>query len=407
MSVAATTACTGKPEPPAKPSAKPPAGPAADWPCWRGPTRDGIYPKLPDTMPEFKLLWKKPMAGECAAGVVAAAGYVVVCDNDTKADFYRCYHAATGKDAWTVRVPNTLEMDYGSGPRGTPVIHAGKFYAVGAAGDVRCLDLKSGKEIWTKHYKTDFGARDVPVWGHCTAPLLVDGKLILHPKDVVALDPDTGKTLWTGKAHGTNYSNFVAATFGGVRQVIGYDGQSLAAWALADGKRVWELEVDNSKGYVVPSPIVLGDKLLVASEDEDTRLYGFDEAGELIATPLAESDKLWPEMATPTRQGKLVLGISQGLVCLDPAAKLKACWIDEKNDAFFGLSHIVAASDRAMIFGENGHVALIQATPDQCTILGSTKITLNTWTHPAFLDNRMYLRDEKLFYCYEMVAPGK
>ena len=381
------------------------AGPAG-WPGWRGPTGDGVSDEVPQKMPAVRLVWKRPMAGRCSAGVSAAEGYVVVADHAKKTDHYRCYIAETGKEAWTFSVANAAKMDYGGSPRATPLIYRGKVYCVGAAGDVHCLGLKTGKAIWEKHYREDFGAGRLPVWGHCTAPVIVDGKLILHPGKVVALEAATGKTAWTGEASGPNYSTFVVGTFGGVKQLIGYDAKSLAAWDARTGQRVWELEADNSKGYIVPGVVVLGKKLLVATEDEDARLYGFDKKGKLIDKPEAENEDLAPEMATPTVQGDLVLGICEGLVCLDPANKLKTLWIHEKEDAFYGLSHIVSAKDRALVFGANGTMVLVKADRKKCTVLGKTKLCRNTWSHPALTGGRVYLRDEKLLYCYELKAGG-
>jgi outer membrane protein assembly factor BamB len=386
--------------------------PSASWPAWRGANGDGQWQDVPTKMPAVKLLWKKPMAGPCSAGISAAEGFVVVADGDSHNDYYRAYDAETGKEAWTYTVPNGRNLDYNASPRATPAVHQGRVVCIGAFGDVHCLELKTGKCLWRKDYQKDFGAGKVPVWGHCTAPLIADGKLILHPGDVVALDPATGKLLWKADARGTNYSNFLAGTFGGVRQLIGYDASSLRAWDPRTGKRLWELEVDNTKGYIVPQPLAVGEKLLVTSEDEDTRLYGFDGNGKLIETPEGENEDLAPEIATPTLQGELVLGICEGLVCLDAANKLKKLWIQEKEDAFYGLSHIVAAKDRAIVFGENGTMVLLKADREQCTILGKAKLCQTTWTHPALANGRVYIRDEKFFYGYGLgdkpaAQPGK
>lgn len=374
----------------------------AGWPGWRGPRGDGRSDQVPEKLTGAKLLWQKPMAGPCSAGIAAAEGFVVVADGDARNDYYRGYDWDSGKEAWTHTVPNGGKLDYGPSPRATPLIHQGKVVCVGAFGDVHCLELKTGKAIWKKHYKDDFGATKPPVWGHCTSPVLADGKVVLHPGDIVALDPSTGKVVWKAEAAGPNYSNFLVATFGGVAQLIGYDARSLGAWDVKTGKRLWEMEVDNSKGYIVPQPVALGEKLLVASEDEDTRLYKFDAKGKLVDLPEAESEDVAPEMATPTTAGQVVLGITEGLVCLDPKSKLKTLWIQEKEDAFYGLSHIVACKDRALVFGENGTVVLVKAAPKGCTVLGKAKLCKNTWAHPALANGRVYIRDEKLLYCYEL-----
>ena len=56
------------------------------------------------------------------------------------------------------RVPNTGKMAYGIGPRATPAIYKGKVIVIGAFGDVHCYDLKTGRELWKKDYRRDFGA---------------------------------------------------------------------------------------------------------------------------------------------------------------------------------------------------------------------------------------------------------
>ena len=379
----------------------------SDWPWWRGPTGDGISSQVPATWPTVKLLWKKAMAGRCAAGVSAAEGFVIVADHtDKKTDHYRCYDAVSGKEAWVFSAGNATKMDYGAAPRATPCIGEGKVYCIGAAGDVHCLELKTGKSIWRKSFVKNYEAGELPTWGHCTAPILVDGKLVCHPRNVVALDAKTGKTVWVGPSAGPNYSTFLLATFGGVRQLIGYDARDVSGWGVKTGKRIWQMEVDNSNGYIVPGPVAVGDQLLLATENEDTRLYGFDKKGRLIDTPLGETEELAPEMATPTVVGGLILGITEGLLCLDPADKLKMLWLTEKDDAFFGLSHVVAWKDRALVFGSNGTMVLIAPSRTGCKILGRKKLCMDTWSHPALMDGRVYLRDDKTFYCYQLEAKG-
>ena len=58
---------------------------------------------------------------------------------------------------------------------------------------------------------------------------------------MVALDPDTGRLLWEGKASGPNYSTPIAGSFGGVEQVITFD--AAVAGRLGPGQRPAALEV--------------------------------------------------------------------------------------------------------------------------------------------------------------------
>jgi outer membrane protein assembly factor BamB len=403
---------------------------AADWPGWRGAAVDGQSDEVPAELPAVKLLWSKPMSGECSAGIAAAEGYVVVCDStdrheeakdakdekeekepkdardQVKKDIYRCYDASSGKEAWTHTVTNAAKMDYGSAPRATPRIYRGKVYCIGAVGDMYCLDLKTGKVLWQKRYRDDFQGGKPPGWGYCAPAIIADGQVVILPRDLVALDPNNGKVLWTGNASGPNYSCPIAGLFGGVRQVIAYDANGVGGWDAKTGKRIWRLAVDTSKGYIVPTPVAVAGKLFLATSDQDSRIYAFDKEGKLIPTPQAENGDFAPEMATATLQGDLLLGVCEGLVCLDPGKKLKKCWIQEKEKAFYGLSHIVASKDRALVFGQDGTVVLVKAEPDKCTVLGRTKLCNTTWSHPALAGGKVYIRDAKQFYCHDLTTAG-
>jgi len=363
-------------------------------------------------MPKFKLLWKQRMAGRCDAGLAAADGAVVAPDSDGKRnDYYWCFDAATGKELWNAKVANGRSMDYSSAPRATPCIYKGKVVTIGALGDVHCYDLKTGKVVWEKSYRKDFGAgNEPPKWGYSVAPLIFDDKLILMPGDLVALDPNTGQTIWRAKTDGANYSAFTPAAVGSVREIIGYDANNVGGWDVAAGKPIWSLPVDNSKGYIVPSPVVFGQRLLLATESDKARLYKFAAGGAIDTMPLGENRDLCPEIATPTLQGGLVLGVSHGLICLDPNDELKRLWIQNKEDAFQGMAHIVATNDRAMVFGDRGEMVMIRATRDNCEILGRAKLCGGqekgavVWSHPAIAAGVIFVRDEKYLYAWRMLS---
>lgn len=391
-----------------------PVAEAADagWPGWRGPTHDGQYSEIPQTMPEVKLLWKSRMAGRCDAGLAAAEGVVVAADGDGRRnDYYWCFDAATGKELWMAKTSNGRQLDYGSAPRATPAIYKGKAITIGAFGDVQCFDLKTGRVVWKKHYIKDYRAGKVPTWGFAAAPLIFDDKLIITPNALMALNPNTGKTIWTAKTAGANYSAFAAGKVGGVRQIIGYDAATVGGWDIASGKQLWGMPADNSKGYIVPSPVLTGGKLVLATESEDTRMYKFGAGGVLNVEPLAENADFNPEMATPTVQGDVLLGVCNGLICMDPNDSLKTLWIQNKEDSFLGMAHIIATKDRALVFGDKGEMVMIRATRKKCEILGRIKLSGTkgkasvVWAPPAIADGRIFVRDEKYLYAYEMIQP--
>jgi hypothetical protein len=240
---------------------------------------------------------------------------------------------------------------------------------------------------------------------------VADGKLIVNPGGrggpVAALDPATGDVVWTGAGEGINYSTFIAGTFGGVEQVVGYDAKTAGGWEAKTGRRLWTLDVENSYGYIVPSPVAVGEKLLLTSDQENARLLAFAASGVIAEEPAAENEDLAPEMPTPTVWGELILGSSYGLVLLDPASpgpggQLPTLWFYDAEDCVTGLCHLIVSEDRALVMCEDGQLLLLAADREAPQILDRLKLCDQTWVHPALAGARFYVRDAAKLCCYDM-----
>ena len=267
-----------------------PAVPQGDsWPGWRGQNRDGHSGWLPAHLPsELEIVWQKPLTGPGLAGVAANQRYVVLADRDLNdlSDEFRCYSAAEGELLWTCSYPAPGRLDYGNTPRATPLIDGPRVYLHGAFGDLHCVELATGTILWSKNYALDFGATAELPWGTCGSPLLAGGKLIINPgapdASLVALDPQTGGTLWQTPGGEPAYGSFVAGELGGVQQVVGHDAKSLGGWDLSTGKQLWKLVPAVQEDFSVPTPVIVDGKLLVTSENNGTRVYEFDATGKIV-----------------------------------------------------------------------------------------------------------------------------
>ena len=89
------------------------------------------------------------------------------------------------RDGWRTAVVRPL---YGTGParlrntpRATPLIDRDRVYLLGDFGHLHAVELSTGKALWKKNIRTEFKAADRLVWGVCSSPLLVDGKLSSIP----------------------------------------------------------------------------------------------------------------------------------------------------------------------------------------------------------------------------------
>ncbi len=379
------------------------------WTDWRGPRRDGRSEFVPDTFPKkLKTLWTAQVTGPALAGIAATDRFVVVPDKDADLtrDVFRCFHASNGKEAWTLEFPAAARLEYTNAPRAAPVIHEGFVYLLGALGDLHCIELATGKPVWEKHFAADFGA-ERPNWGWSSPPLVVDDKLIVNPggKDasLVALDLKTGKTVWKAPGHAAAYSAFLLGTFSGVRQIVGYDVAGLGGWDPRTGERMWEMIPPRRSDFNVGTPMNLDGKLLVATENNNTRLYEFDNSGKLNPHPIAENHDLAPDTCSPVVSGGRVFCSAYGeLFCLDLKQNLKTAW-SELNDAFYDHTNLIAGNKRIIVWTTSGDLFLIPVDGDTYKPLAHLRPfgdrDVESMSHPAIVKDRLYLRDSREVKC--------
>jgi len=385
---------------------------AVDWPQWRGPNRDGLCPWLPEKLSaKPTIVWKKPMTGAGLAGITATAKHVLVADRDRNdvQDIFRCLDAATGEELWKLEYPAIGDLDYGNSPRAAPLIHDGKVYTLGAFGDLHCLNLDDGAVVWKQNITKAFGAK-LPTWGMCASPLVVDGKLIVNPGAVaaslVALDPATGKTVWQSPGQVAAYSAFIVGTFGGKRQIVGYDAVSAGGWDVATGKRLWQLFPPEDGDFNVPTPIEIDGKLLLSGENNGTRLYDFDAEGKIVEKPLAENLDLAPDTSTAVVVDGRVFGAWADLFCLDASDGLKPLWTGV-DWAYEDHVAIIANDKRMLITSVEGELLLVGTGGEKHEILGRVHALgedSEVLSHPALVGKRLYIRDGTVACCVDLGA---
>jgi outer membrane protein assembly factor BamB/ABC-type phosphate/phosphonate transport system substrate-binding protein len=384
------------------------------WPDWRGPRRDAHSDDVPGALPaEKRLLWSRTLTGPGMSGMAVEAGCVVVADKDLdlKRDVFRCLDADTGRRLWSLSYPAPKEMDYTNSPRANPVVFDGLVYLLGAFGDLHCVRLASGEIVWKRQLLADFDA-GLPTWGTCSTPLVVDDKLIVNPgaekASVAALDRLTGEVVWTSPGEQPGYSSFILAELGGRRQIVGYDAVSLGGWDPQSGERLWRLVPEWDGDFNVPTPIVVGDRLLVSTENNGTRLYGFGASGRIVAEPLAMSEDLAPDTSTPVVIDGLVFGNYGALVCLDLADNLNLLW-ESEDEALMDYCSLVAGNGRVLVMSQSGRLYLIRADRERFDCIATLDLfddvadtEREVWSHPSLVGNRLYVRNLLGVYCFLM-----
>ena len=292
-----------------------PTQPAAlPWTDWRGQDRAGISLHVPNRLPSrVNFLWRHGLTGAGLSGIAATHKHVIVADKSEQnnRDIWRCLDAGTGKELWTIAYATPTKLEFTNSPRATPVIHGDLVYLLGAFGDLHCVDLRDSQILWRRNIVKDFAAQ-LAAWGMGSTPLVVDDKLIVNPgaKDasLVALDLNTGEVRWKTPGERAAYASLILGTFGGVRQIVGYDAVSAGGWDPNTGRRLWELLPPKKGDYNVPTPVNINGQILLSTENNGTRLYAFDGDGRILSTPVAWNPSLAPDTSTPVAANGLVFG---------------------------------------------------------------------------------------------------
>ena len=277
---------------------------ADDWPQWLGPQRDGVWretgilDKFPMDGP--KVRWRVAVGGGYAGPAIVGdkvfvADRVLADGSSDPADPFAvsysegierisCLEAATGVPVWRHSYPCKYGVAYPCGPRCTPIVAGGKVYHLGAMGDLVCLDAMTGKVAWSKNFKKDYGA-PIPLWGWAANPLLDGDKLIClvggKGSIVVAFDKDSGAEKWKALSFEREptqlgYCPPMIFKAGGVRQLVIWHPEAVNSLDPETGKVYWSEKFPVKANLAIATPRLEGDKLLIASFYNGSRLYKLD-----------------------------------------------------------------------------------------------------------------------------------
>ena len=333
-----------------------------------------------------------------------------------------CCDDATGKLLWKYEYDCPYTISYPLGPRATPTVQSdgkggGQVYTLGSMGHLACLDVATGSVIWKKELTSEYGVK-APLWGFAAHPL-VDGDNVITlvggpAATVVAFDRMTGNERWrslTSKEIG--YCPPVIYEAGGVRQLIIFDPEATAALDPATGKVLWSVPIEPSYAMSIAMPRKAGDELFVTAYQNVSMLLELSEA-----TPAAQP--LWRgnarigvdcTMMTPWFEDGHIYGCdSGGSFCCVRASDGKQLWKTAKpvtgdRPAKSGNAFVVKHQPSGVffLFNEQGDLITADLSPEgyherSRTHLIDPTSTANgrpvLWMHPAFANQSVYARND-------------
>jgi len=312
-----------------------------------------------------------------------------------------------GKLLWNTVYGKSWEGSF-SNARCTPTIEGNYAYLVSGSGYLACVEISSGKLIWSFDAFTKFGGK-CGSWGTAESPLIVDDKVIYTPcgdkTTMIAVDKTTGETTWMSECIQDNsaYCSPIVVERNEIKLIITVTGNYVLGVNAENGEIAWKFEYTSidepfSGGDINPvTPLVKGNEIFITSgynhvgimlsmadDLKSVRLKWITEDLDVHHGGVAEYDGfIYGANYTSIRNGKWV--------CIDWETGM----LHYERD-WYGKGSIIFSDGKLICYDERqGNVALVNASSEKFDILSEFKIEFGRgphWSHPTIYDDKLLIR---------------
>jgi len=391
-----------------------PAARAGEWPQILGPDRNGVAvdEKIVDSLPKGgpDVRWTKEV-GDGFSGVAVAQGKVVLFHRPGDVERVEAFDPRTGEKQWATDYPAPYAggISADRGPRCVPLIHGDRIFLLGAAGNLHCAGLADGRKIWSHSLAAEYKAPE-GYFGFGSTPIVDGNKLLVNVggragTGIVAFAIADGKPVWQSTDEQASYSSPVAVTRDGVRHVVFVTRLSALSINPEDGSVRWKFPF-GARGPTVngASPLVFDDQLFLSAS------YGVGAvfarfSRDSAETVWANNDTMSSQYSTCVRLEGFLYGVDgrqdggpTRLRCFDPQTG-DVRWTKER----FGIASLILADGKLIIIKDDGQLVLAAASPEGYKELGQARLLKSTTRAlPALSDGLLFVRDTETLKCVDL-----
>lgn len=394
------------------------------WPEFRGPTGQGIAEaQVPLKWNETEgVTWRTPIHGRAWSSPVGNGERIWLSSaNEKGTDLSAlCVDARTGKIIHDLKLFHVENPQYAhpfntyASP--TPLLHGDRIYITFGSPGTACLDAKTGKVLWERR---DFVCNHFR--GAGSSPT-IQGELLFMNFDgsdfqfVVALDKNTGKTVWKtdrsldfkdltpeGKpgADGDwrkGFSTPLVHDFGAGPILISHGSKAVYGYEPKSGKELWHVEEQKTHS-ASGRPIIAAGMIVVSMGHPKSELWAIKPGGSGDVTSTHVSWKV--KRNVPTRSSVVMAGDSLFMVddggiatCLD-AKTGEQVWNERIGGTYSAAP--LAAAGRVYFFAEDGNTTVV-AAERAFKVLATNRLGDGFMASPAVLGNSLVLRSKTHLY---------
>lgn len=431
-----------------------------DWPQWLGDQRDGVWREdgiidaLPAAGPPVK--WRLAI-GPGYSGPSVADGRVFVMDRTAAEGLTEeeiaamkkagqvpggerllCLDQQSGQVLWQHTWDCPYRIAYPSGPRCTPTVDGDRVYALGAMGDLFCLQTADGKLLWHQRFP-EIATRDgqpakPPVWGYASHPV-IDGPRIVVPvggdgSAVIAFDKLTGQEVWRSlSSSDIAYAPLVFWGDGAGRQLIFWHADGIDSVNPETGAPYWhhtwpEEQTQPGATTSIATPVFIGDRLYLTEYFAGSLLLrlkadppGVEELDRSAARDPRHRHSMNSLMTNPViREGHVYCVTGDGILRCVRLDDGEMVWEDPafmggKKPEDFATLFQVEHEGRYFCLDDQGRLSIVSYSPAGRTVHSSCQLIKATqnargrtvvWSHPAFAGRCIFARNDEEIICFDM-----
>jgi outer membrane protein assembly factor BamB len=303
----------------------------AEWPQWRGPTRDGAVSGSAPTRPWLAApikLWERTVGGGYS-GPVVVADRIWVHSRSRAQEVVTCLTLREGEPVWSARYDADFEQDptalaHGKGPYSTPSIVDGRLFTFGVSAVLSVWDAATGTLLWRTDYSEE-SLPDFPFFGAAASPLIWNDLCFVHfggtegrrggapgRGAMVALRVTDGKEQWrwTGDGPALAASPVLGLidrqwqlVFKTQERIVGLDPHS--------GRELWRIPYKVTEDNTIVSPLILGDQLVTSDPQKGITAWRIQSNGEAwTLRQLWHNPTVSLSFSSPVAMGDQVVGLS-------------------------------------------------------------------------------------------------
>ncbi|HAM72890.1 MAG TPA: pyrrolo-quinoline quinone [Verrucomicrobiales bacterium] len=339
-----------------------------------------------------------------------------------------CLKESDGTLLWEHAYDAPYTVSYAAGPRTTPACDGNRIYTLGTEGHLLCLDARTGSRVWSHEFQKEYGIK-TPLWGFAGHPL-VDGNRVIclaggDGSVAVAFDKETGKEVWRAlSAKEPGYAPPMIHEFGGRRQLILWHPEGVNALDPATGRVLWTYPTAPIRfGMTIPSPRKSGDHLFLTSFYNGSLMLRVgaskaDLVWESRKVSEKDTDGLHCVMCTPWMEGGFIYGsCSYGQFrCLreETGERLWETYEPTSGKSErWGHAFVVNHGAESFLFSEKGDLIIASLKPGGYRELSRAHLIDPAnhdpgrdvvWSHPAFANRSVYVRNDREILCVSLAA---